>query len=217
MPQIAAILGLRVSQVYFVRKKIGLTKRIAPHGPEFEAFIREKHATGHSDTEIAAAWSKLHRGFRPTDRHLVSERREKLKLGSNKFSERQRNLIAQKTRRQLRRAGLRSMADLRIRSHRDFAIRSGWPTDLLHRQVQMLNALWDRGPMTRREIADAIGMPWKTPSNSLVCAQLPEGTYLANLITRGLVVNLGRKVGGNGRGKNVCLYSLPLWIERKAV
>jgi hypothetical protein len=80
----------------------------------------------------------------------------------------------------------------------------------------MLNAMWDNGPMTRRELADAIGMPWKGSRKSLVSND-PEGSYLAHLIARGLVVSLGRIKKGKGRGHSCQVYSLPLWIERGEV
>lgn len=99
----------------------------------------------------------------------------------------------------------------RVVGHARYA--RGWPEDLRHRAVQILDLLYARGPMTRREIAEALGMPWKGSSKSLVSND-PEGTYLAHLQARGLVVRLGRRQQGT-RYEHV--YATPLWVERGAV
>jgi len=111
------------------------------------------------------------------------------------------------TREQCRRAGVASLAEIRIREFRRFAEASGWPADLRPRAIQMLDALWELGPMTRRQIAAAIGMPWKGSRDSLTSND-PEGSYLAHLMARGLVMQVGRCIRGDGPGRNVYLYSL---------
>jgi hypothetical protein len=168
--------------------------------------FRRLHAAGWSDAEIAQRLG--------VDRHAVCDLRHQLGMPSNAYSARRRRRVARQTRMQLRRAGLRSLAELRIKAHREFARRSGWPEDLRFRAVQILNALWERGPMTRMEIAAATGMPWKGAKGSLASND-PEGSYLAHLMKRGLVVCVPRCVGGRGRGRNVSVYTLPMTISRR--
>ena len=120
-------------------------------------------------------------------------------------------------------AGLPNLAALRAAVFRDRARASGWPEDLRPRAVQILNALWDRGPMTRTEIALAIGLRinYGGPHEirKILKSNDAEGSYLAHLLARGLLVDLGRvgTVVGQGRGRSVHVYSLPLTIERGKV
>lgn len=202
-----------VGFVYRRAAALGLSESRPNHGPEFDGFIRAKHELGWSDSEIADAWSD--RIGRPVDRHTVSEHRRKFGLPSNALSEHRRQLVRQKTEEQLREAGVETLAELRAKVFRERARAAGWPEDLRPRAVQILNALWDKGPRTRRQLADDLGMPWKGSRKSLVSND-PEGSYLAHLVNRGLVVRLKRAkpVTGQGRGKSVDVYSLPLNIVR---
>ena len=106
-----------------------------------------------------------------------------------------------------------SLGELRAAAYRRFAAASGWPAYLRPRAIQVLDALWERGPQTRRQLASAIGMPWKGSRKSLVSDD-PEGSYLANLQNRGLVVSLGRIVRGDGPGRSVNLYSIAPGVVR---
>lgn len=121
--------------------------------------------------------------------------------------------VREQVRRMCEAAGVSSLADIRAQAFRRFAKESGWPADLRPRAVMILNALWERGPQTRRQLADAIGMPWKGSRKSLVSGD-PEGSYLAHLMARGLVVNLGRCIAQGGKGGNVSLYSLAPGIRK---
>lgn len=89
------------------------------------------------------------------------------------------------------------------------------PAGTTHLHVR---TLWERGPMTRLELAEAIGMAWKGSRKSLA-GNGPGGSYLPTLMRRGLVVSLGRIVQtgpkGKRKGRNVHLYSLPLTIQRR--
>ncbi len=122
--------------------------------------------------------------------------------------------VRAKTAEQLKKAGLPSLAYLRIQTHRKFARESGWPEDLRFRAVQILNALWEHGPMTRRQIAAAVGMPWKGTRKSLHSND-PEGSYLAHLTRRGMVVVMQRAnvVRGQGKGHSTNIYALPVWLS----
>lgn len=172
-----------------------------------ESFIRLKHAEGWSDAEIARVTM--------CDRHRIGELRRGLRLPSNKDNERHRNRVRRKTERQLEREGVPTLAALRSKVFHERARAAGWPDDLRPRAVQILNVLWEKGPRTRRQLCDDIGMPWKGSRKSLVSND-PEGSYLAHLVARGLVVILPRahRVTGKGRGRSQNLYSLPLFIQR---
>jgi DNA-binding IclR family transcriptional regulator len=94
-------------------------------------------------------------------------------------------------------------------AYKAFAKESGWPDDLRPRAVQILNLLASHGmPLTRKQIAEKIGMPWKGSRKSLHSND-KEGSYLANLQARGLVIKLGKIANTNcGRGSGVSLYTL---------
>ena len=213
--QIAQLLGCSVHRVESARSKHGFLTGKKPPAlpPAFEAFLRHFHAMGWSDSEIAEAWARTPVGRR-INRRTVGDHRARLGLPNNALSAHRIDKIRRKTRAQLRAAGLDSLAALRRKVFRDRARAAGWPADLRPRAVQMLNALWDRGPMTRLEIANAIGMPWKGSRKSLVSND-PEGSYLAHLIRRGLVIVLKRAFKVHGQGKSCDVYSLPLDVKRK--
>jgi hypothetical protein len=116
-------------------------------------------------------------------------------------------------RRQFETWGVSSLGELRAAAYLRFAAASGWPADLRPRAIQVLDALWEHGPQTRRQLAEAIGMPWKGSRRSLHSND-PEGSYLAHLQARGLVASLGRVVRGVGRGRSVQLYSIAPGVVR---
>jgi hypothetical protein len=149
------------------------------------------------------------------DRHTAAGHRRAAGLASNRLHPRQRARVAEKTREQCRAAGVRSLAEVRVLAFRVFAAGSGWPADLKPRHVHILDALEAMGPMTRPEIAAAVGMPWKGSRASLKC-KYGRGSYLADLIAAGLVVSLGKIAGGPGKGKGGAMqvYSLAMAAER---
>jgi hypothetical protein len=120
---------------------------------------------------------------------------------------------------QLKTLGLSSPTELRSRAFRLYAIECGWPEDLRPREVQILNVLAARGvPMTRLEIAQAIGMRTDRTGDrghghktlELLSGNGPGGTYTASLMRRGLVAKLkrGSVVAGLGKGHSRDLYYL---------
>lgn len=116
--------------------------------------------------------------------------------------------VRAETKRQCQEAGVASLGQVRVLAFRRFAADHGWPEDLRPRAVQILEALFAYGPMTRPQIAAAIGMPWKGSRKSLVSND-PEGSYLAHLQARGLVVrSAGRLVRGTTKGQSIHLYQL---------
>lgn len=207
--EIRQVIGRSLGSIYQRANRFGLVERRDPAEiARIDALIREHQPRGLLDGEIAE--------LADCSREWISERRRVLGLPSNALNERHRDKVRQKTREQLAAAGLPTLAALRVKTFRDRARAAGWPEDLRPRAVQMLNALWDHGPMTRREIADVIGMPWKGSRKSLVSND-PEGSYLAHLLARGLVVSLGRahRVTGQGRGKSCHVYTLAFDIDRQ--
>lgn len=214
-PWCARQLGLSVTRVRSVALRMGIGDQVPRIDYEdLDRFIAKKNAAGWSDTEIAAVYRRPGR-VGGMDRHTISDRRRRLGLPDQARSDRQRRKIGLKARVQCRRAGVRNLAEIRVLAYRRFAKGHGWPEDLRPRAVQILDALWQLGPMARPEIAAAIGMPWKGSRKSLVSND-PEGTYLAHLIKRGLVVALkrARKVTGRGRGHSMDVYAIPLHVER---
>jgi len=203
---IAAQLGLTERKVYAKADHIGLCISQRIKAPGFVEYFKRKHAEGWSDSEIARA--------KRVDRHAVTALRKRLNLPPNALSQHRRDQVRQKTKEQLKKAGLPTLAALRADAFRRRARQAGWPEDLRPRAVQILNLIWERGPQTRKQIAAAIGLPWRGSRNSLLSND-PEGTYLANLMARGLVISLGRIAVGKGTGHSCCVYSLPLTIERK--
>ena len=205
-PAVADALGRSVSSVYQQVNKLGLAHQARTTADDgFLASLRTLHAEGLTDPEIA---DRLR-----CERHTVSRHRRSLGLASNRSASRYRARVAEKTRAQCRAAGVASLAEVRVLAFREYATSSGWPEDLRPREVQILEALDASGPMTRPEIAKAIGLPWIGSRKSLA-SNTPGGSYLAGLMRRGLVACLGRVVRGEGRGGSVNLYSLSITAER---
>jgi hypothetical protein len=212
--EIGAQLGRTVRSIYQLWNKLNVCER-RRDGRPLQLFILEKHPLGWSDAEIAAAWTAAN-PTEPACREWVMEvRRDKLKLPSNALSEHRRRKVAAKTREQVAAAGVNNLAEVRRLAYDKFASRHGWPADLRPRAVQIMDLLYQKGPHTRRQIADAIGMPWKGTRKSLHSND-PEGSYLAHLMARGLVVVTKRahKVHGQGTGKSCDVYAIAPHVTR---
>lgn len=207
--QIAAALRRTPSSVYQHARLLGLTKSPWIDWARLDTELRRLQAQGWTDREIAVELRRI--AGREIARKTVGNRRGALGLPHNGFSEHSRRTVATKTRKQLDRAGVATLAELRVKAWGDAARRCGWPRNLRPRHVQILNVLYQRGPMTRRQIADAVGMTWKGSRKSLVSND-PEGTYLWHLVRRGLVVRLPRMVKGIGKGRSTHLYTLALGV-----
>jgi len=206
--EIARRLG-RTEQAVLHRANIcGLSGTHGKIDDAFFADIRRLNAEGLSDAGIA---QQLNR-----DRHSVSLHRKRLGLSSNQYGPRWREKILASQRRQLEEAGVSSLGEYRALMLKVRVIRSGWPEDLRYRCVQILDLLEREGPKTRKQIAEAIGMP--SPGRRGEYLQSNErgggGSYLSNLMRRGLVVCLGRTVYQGGPCRNVCLYSIALDARR---
>jgi len=215
-------LELPAQKVRQAAHRLGIAKRIAPlDRGHLAAFIRRRHPLGWSDQEIAQAY-QAHRPY--TERHTIGEIRRGLGLPSNALSEHRRRRVKEMVRRQLRREGVASLAELRAKRFREHARERGWPDDFPPRAVQITDALYERGPMTRRQIAAAIGMPWKGSRKSLSWVtgndkdgkrrRDTHGSYLAWLQHRGFVVAVKRAARSPGTNHRCNVYAIPLWIKR---
>lgn len=163
---------------------------------QYEHKLRALHAVGFTDSEIAVEVGR--------SRPAVGVIRRRLGLQSNRFHERYRNRASEFAKR--RRSGYPPKCALQWkRSCELYARRNGWPEDLRPREVTVLNALLERGPMNRKQICEAVGLRWRGGNKSLKCSH-PGGTILAILIRRGFVVSLGKVSGAN-------VYSLALSVE----
>lgn len=204
---IAAELRRSVKAIRVLASRLGVARRSGGRAadPAMLARIRRRHSHGWADPEIAAELG--------ISREWVGELRRRLGLPTNANNSRCRARVAAKTREQCRAAGVRNLGQLRALVHRQRAEAAGWPADLRPRAVEILDLLYNHGPKTRRQIADALGMPWKGSRDSLVSND-PEGSYLAHLIARGLVVCLPRALPMPGRGKNVSIYMIPPYVRK---
>ncbi len=201
---LAASLDRSERAVYMRAIQLGVSGSRVDRTAARDRQLRALHAKGWSDPEIAEQLG--------ADRSTIGQWRRALGLPSNAHNARHRAKTAAATRRQCRRMGVKNMAECRQRVWADAIRATGWPEDLRIRHVQILDALYRLGPMTRRELAEAIGMPWQGTRRSLKSSD-PEGSYLAHLMKRGLVVNLGRIRRAKGRGRGVCVYSVPLHVQ----
>jgi hypothetical protein len=160
--EIARRLERSARSVSYRAAKLGLRKiRRARVDDAFVAEVRRLHSEGRTDPEIAEAMD--------CERHLISRTRRPLGLPSTRGSYGFRPRVGQATREQCRRAGVPTLAEIRVLAFREKARRSGWPAELASREVDILDALAARGPMTRREIAAAIGANWVGSRSSLKC------------------------------------------------
>lgn len=220
----AAAIGLLVHrsrfQVYNKARWIGLAIPNRITAPDFQAYLLKRHAEGWSDSEIAAA--------RRVDRHAVTGMRRRLGLRDNSRNERWRQKIISGTLRQCRAAGVASLGALRAKVLRERSAKAGWPADLPWRAGQILTLLWERGPMTRVQLVEAIRpdlagrctrkrMNHALGDNDVAHGRGSANSYLANLLRRGLIVDLGRLVRTGRKGGNLHLYSLPLSLQRGPV
>jgi hypothetical protein len=212
---IAAASKRSMQPILKIKNELGLVRRLVPMDGEFMDFIRQGNRLGWTDIEITCAYQKLFPGYAIIDRHTTSKYRRQMELPDNRTSPHMIARVRENTRRQCAAAGVLHLGELRAVVLRSRVEKSGWPKDLLFRQVQILDALYERGPMTREEICAAIGMRWKGPKTEMI-ANGRGTTYLSDLMRRGLVTSLGRKFNTGGKGKNTCIYSVPIWIERSA-
>jgi hypothetical protein len=185
--ELAKRMGRKTGMVYQEADRLGLMTKRSPRPARFAERLRELTAQGWCNPHIC---QELGWGGRQT------LRRWRCKLGlppsaGQRACPRCQADTGLRTREQCRQAGLENLAQTRSQVFHERAAAAGWPYPIYPREVQILNLLWSRGPQTRREIAAAIGMPWKGSRRSLT-ARCPGGSYLAHLQRLGLVIRMGR-------------------------
>ena len=121
------------------------------------------------------------------------------------------------TQEQCRKAGVKSLAEIKQLVVAKFAVEHGWPADLPPRCVQILELLAVHGAMKRRDLWEAMGRTWIRSRKAFNGSnKLLGGNYVTHLMHKGLVASLGRPVRSVPvrRGASVALYTLtPLAIE----
>lgn len=202
---IAQTLHRSASSVRNRAQQAGIMRPQLKIKPEWEAELRRLNGDGVSDEDIAKQFGM--------ERHRLSRWRRKLGLPCNAYNHRHADKIRALATSQCEANGVANLAELRSLVFRQRAAAAGWPDDMRVRQVEIMNLLYDRGPMTRRQLVEAMGMRWLGSRKSLRCND-KGGSYLAVLMRRGLVVCLGRLNKGKGKGVSHCVYALPLWLER---
>lgn len=204
-PWIARQLGRPLHQVYAAAERFGLSTPTPRTNAANEDAVRRLNAAGLTDAEIVRELKSY--------RRVVRNIRKRLGLPPSRegWLRRRRDGV----RKQRETLGITSAGQLRQLAYRPYAVENGWPEDCRPREVQILNVLADRGvPMTRLELAEAIGMRTdRTDRNGkpdLLKGNGPGGTYTASLARRGLVARLRRAhvVRGMGKGKGSDLYCL---------
>lgn len=201
-------LGRTARSVYARVERLGLMGKQVRWGPDQDEALRRINGEGGTDSRVARVVGVC--------RRTVRLRREAMGLPCNQYSAESRAKVLQGVVRQLERLGHTSLVAARRASWVRLARERGWPETIggrtvCHRHVQILDLLYERGPQTKRGIAEALGMK---STGAVLHNARRGGCYLAELIQEGLVVNLGRIVRGEGRGRSVCLYSLSLDVER---
>lgn len=196
--------------IYRIAERIGLRK--APHWTDEERDrVRVACAAGGTDRDIAARLNLT--------REQVTHVRNRLGIPRDAAAVRAaaRRAVAN----QGRTLGVSNGGQLRAYGYRRFARANGWPEDLPPRAVQVLNVLAEHGPKTKRELAEAIGMPTTQiggngyptflKASARSSTMKGHGSYTALLVARGFVARHRRSAGpGSGArgGKLPDLYLL---------
>jgi len=204
--QIANQLGRTAGGVYQRCKSIGLSQeRSTEIINDRDQEIRRLHQLGWSASEMESIVGITLRA--------INHRLNVLGLKPHGRSERYRKRVAEKTQAQCEAAGVRNLAELRSVNMKRVARSLGWPDHLRLRSVQILETLYQLGPMTRRQIADAIGVQWKGSRKAFATSRAEGGGYLAELQRAGLVIRLQKAVTAKGKGRSHDLYMVALEVE----
>jgi hypothetical protein len=188
--------------IFRMAATLGLRKW--PHWePEVLERVRALHAKGLNDAQIGERM-----GLTRDKVHHIRYARLKLPMNVEAVKQAGRRAVAK----QLATLGIKSGGELRQWAYRKYARENGWPEDLRPRAVQILNLLAVRGPMSRPELVEALGLRWKAENcgRNNLASNDPEGSYLAHLRARGLVLYIrrSRKTGQRGLGRLHGLYML---------
>jgi hypothetical protein len=187
--------GRAALAIYRLARVLGLRKWPC-WPPETIDGVRRLHARGLSDVEIAGKM-----GMSRDQVHNIRYARLKLPPNADAILQARRRGV--KT--QFKRLGIRHGGDLRRLAFQKYAKENGWPEDLRPREVQILNILAERGPMTMYQLSVAIGMRTDrigcNGRPALLMGNGPGGTYTATLMRRGLIMTIKRWAKGRPKGQ----------------
>jgi hypothetical protein len=210
--QIAAAIDRSERAVYMQVYLMGLhATRDVLSDEQVLGFLKRLHPLGYSDSEILKLMSK-ETGY-SVDNHRIGKLRRSLGFASNKHSDRQRQKTRENTAKQLADAGLSSIGCLRAEAFKRWVRELGWPDTLTVRAAQAAELFYRRGPMTRLQLCEAMGMKERGLRDRCEPASRAKGgTVMAELMNAGLLMCLKRAVANgvsvNGRPSRVHLYLL---------
>lgn len=214
--QIGERLGRTTRSVYGQVHVLGLgePRRSVPRQMVVD-YLRKYHPLGYGDTELHALIVR-ETGLQ-IERHRIGETRQQIGLSSNKTSVRQRERVRAKTQAQLRDAGLGSLAELRREAFRKWVRDLGWPDYLTVRAAQAAELFYRRGPMTRMQLCEAMGMGERGMRDRCEpSSRAKGGTVMAELMRAGLLMCLPKAVA-SGRGPRGCVRRVNLYLLNPGV
>lgn len=202
-PDLAAELGRPLCSLYKRARQLGVSSP-APPGmtPGRREALTRLHALEWSDPEIAREVGVSIRTIRLW--------RVRLGLPSNTGTARDRRRRAAQLRDRAAALGLESNGEARRASLDALAIGAGWPAGINPAEVRVLDLLHERGPMTRRQICEALGVPWRGDGRELRCSSPRHQSRLSRLIHLGLVCIPATTPNPSGTGRPCKVYSLTL-------
>ncbi len=204
--EIAKKLRRSIGSVHQCADRHGLSKkRDKAKSLKLQRRIREMNASGLRDSEISDILG--------VNRRSVAWLRKKQGLPAIGRNESYRRMVAEKTKQQCRQAGVKNLAELRSLEMKRIAKKLGWPETLSVRAVQILETLYRYGPMTRKQLAAAIGIPWAGSRKTFSNNRVPGQSYTAELMRAGLVIRLDSAICHAGRGNHEDVYMVALGVE----
>lgn len=202
---LAMSLSRTTSSIYQRANKLGLVqKHDKSEIRARKAAIKSLLKKGMSDSEVANRVGM--------DRRALTEMRNRMGVPPNGRNDRYRRRVSRKTREQCKKAGVASLAEIRVKRFSEFVEELGW-RGVSVRAAQIAEALYRLGPMTRKQICNAIGIPWRGSRKSLSASRVPGGSYMAELQRAGFVVRLESAITHGGKGNHEDLYMIGLEVE----
>ncbi len=179
------------SSIYQAANKLGLVETmIFVPTAAIESKIKEFHPQGFTDTEIAKILADEHGCG--VDRHRVTSIRHSLGLSHNAYSTHRRNQVRKKTREQLEKADLPTLAAVRVARFNQWKRDLGWPESLTIRAVQAIEMFYQHGPLTRVQLCALMGVSSK--KRTAPTSNAKGGTVLAELAAAGLISRAAKSV-----------------------
>jgi len=158
--------------------------------PAMLAFIKSRHAEGECDFRIAQLWNEKN-PHDTTTRFYVAGVRKKLGLRKNS-----RNW--------------KMHTESRRKARMRFAVSHGWPADLSPRCVQVLDALYEHGPMTKPQIAEKTGL-WLNSQGNLPRI---KGGFVMDILQHRGIVQVLHKCGTDGKRRRLKVFALRSSVTR---